>query len=108
MRMLWESSPPSMVTVTFQGYVAIAAKVHVTVSTPHPSITPWNTQQIAITFQGCVAITAKVHVIVGISALDFRCQNETSPLQHRSQSTDVKSNADCWLSTAHTTFAMLA
>ena len=73
-RMLWKSSPPSMVTVTFQGYVAIIAKVHVSVGTLRPSITPWNPPQIAVIFQGYVVITTKVHVTVGINALDFRCQ----------------------------------
>ena len=48
--MLWKSSPPSMVTVTFQGYVAVAAKVHATAGSPWPldyAMEP--TQQITVT-----------------------------------------------------------
>ena len=55
-----------MVTVTFQGYVAVAAKVHVTAGSPRPlnyAMDP--TQQIIVTSQDYVAVTAKVHATAG-------------------------------------------
>ena len=64
-RMLWKSSPPSMVTVTFQGYVVVAAKVHVTAGSPRPLDYAMEPTKITVTFQGYIAITAKVHVTAG-------------------------------------------
>ena len=49
-RMLWKSSPPSMVAVTFQGYITVTAKVHVTAGSPRPlNYAMGPTQQIAVT-----------------------------------------------------------